>query len=119
MYSDATTTEEYLADLPAWQAEYLEEFRQAIHASANEVDEVIKWGTPVFMYKSKMVFAMSAFKHHVKYNFFYNGAQLSDPDKLFNNGFTAKKSRAIDRAEGQEVDSDKLRTLVAASFALV
>ncbi len=55
---------------------------------------------------------MSAFQKHTKFNFIYNGAVLSDTNKLFNNGLESKKSRAIDLREGESVQKEKLIELV-------
>ena len=50
----------------------------------------------MFLVNKKLVFAMSAFKQHTKFNFIRNGAEIVDTDSLFNNGFDSKKSRGID-----------------------
>lgn len=68
-----------------------------------------------FLLGTKTVFAMSAFKAHVKYNFLLNGAALDDVDGLFNSGADSKRSRAIDLREGEAVDSTALARLIAAS----
>jgi hypothetical protein len=80
------------------------------------ISEDVKWHVPVFILDGKMVFAMSAFKAHTKYNFIHNGASLADPDALFNNGFDSKKSRGIDLREGDGIDIDKLKTLIKSSI---
>jgi hypothetical protein len=79
------------------------------------VVEEIKWGVPVFLLDKKMMFAMSGFKQHTKYNFIQNGALLDD-DKLFNNGLESKKSRSIDLREGEVIDAAKLSQLVERAF---
>jgi hypothetical protein len=67
---------------------------------------------PTFIENKKILFAMSAFQKHTKFNFIYNGAVLSDTNKLFNNGLESKKSRAIDLREGESVQKEKLIELV-------
>jgi hypothetical protein len=108
----------YIASLPEWQQANLTSFSQLVHETVPDIQEEFKWNVPVFMLGGKMIFAMSAFKAHTKYNFIGNGAQLADPDKLFNNGFDSKKSRAIDLHEGESVGEQALRSLIKASAEL-
>jgi hypothetical protein len=112
MKGNVKNTEEYLATLPDWQKKNLEIFRQAIHAVIPDVKEEIKWGVPVFICNAKILFAMSSFKAHTKYNFIHNGALINDPAKLFNNGFESKKSRAIDLRQGEKADIRELKKLI-------
>jgi hypothetical protein len=108
----------YLASLPEWQKNNLTNFRDLIHQSNEAIVEDWKWNVPVFLLDGKMVFAMSAFKAHTKYNFILNGALLDDGDKLFNNGFDSKKSRGIDLKEGDKIiDTKKLRALIDKALA--
>lgn len=112
MKNSATTTDEYLQNLPGWQKANLELFREVIHDTYPDISEEIKWGVPTFITNKVILFAMSSFKAHTKFNFIHNGALLSDTDHLFNNGLESKKSRAIDLREGETVDRDKLAKLV-------
>jgi hypothetical protein len=109
--SETAAVDKYLQELPAWQAKNLQAFRKLVHEVSPDVTEEIKWGVPVFMYKSKIVLAMASFKAHSKYNFF-NGAQLDDPYGLFNSGLEAKKSRGIDLQVDQKLDQKHLRDLI-------
>lgn len=116
-FSDATN--QYLKALPSWQAQSLETFRRVIHEVCPGINEEIKWGVPVFVYKSKTLFSMGSFKDYVKYNFMYNGAMLKDTHSIFNNGLESKKSRSIDLKEGQFVAEDHLKDLVAQSINIL
>ncbi len=80
------------------------------------IREEWKWGTPVFV-RNGNVCAIGAFRDHLKVNFF-KGAALSDPGGLFNAGLEAKTSRAIDLADGDEIDEGKFRELVRGAVAL-
>ncbi len=111
-----TKIDEYLDSLPEWQKHNLVRFRQAVHDIAPEVQEDWKWNVPVFLIGGRMFFAMSAFKEHTKYNFILNVALIDDPNKLFNNGFDAKKSRGIDLREGDNIDEQNLKQLIQASI---
>ena len=116
MHGNSANTEEYLKTLPPWQRENLSQFRRLIHKVQPDITEEIKWGVPVFLLDGKMVFAMSSFKAHTKYNFILNGALLDDNHKLFNNGFDSKKSRGIDLKEGETIDQDALEDLIQHSI---
>jgi len=119
MHGSATNTDEYLKGIPEWQRGNLTLFRKLIHKVSPDITEEIKWGVPVFMQDKKLVFAMSSFKAHTKYNFITNGALLADPHKLFNNGFDSKKSRGIDLLEGQSIDKFALEDLVKQSLKTI
>jgi hypothetical protein len=67
----------------------------------------------VWSYKGNVV-AGGVFKDHVKLNFF-KGASLNDPKHLFNAGLDAKATRAIDIAEGEEIDETALKALIRAA----
>ena len=112
MQSSATTTDEYIQHLHDWQKANLVLFRKIIHDTYPDVTEEIKWGVPTFVRNRIILFAMSSFKEHTKFNFIHNGALLSDADNLFNNGLESKKSRAIDLRKDETVDKDKLAKLV-------
>lgn len=103
--------DDYLKDLPDWQKKYLENFRKLVHKVSPDVKEDMKWSVPVFSTNKKMICAMSAFKEHVKFNFF-EGASLKDKHKLFNNGFDSKKHRSIDLHEGDTPDEKKFADLL-------
>lgn len=112
MQNSSNDVDEYLQQLPDWQKTNLRIFRDLVHKVFPEISEAIKWGVPVFLLDQKMLFAMSAFKDHTKYNFIQNGALLDDKDTLFNNGFASKKSRAIDLKESEQIDNTKLEQLI-------
>jgi hypothetical protein len=89
--------------------------RTLILATAPEIIEEWKWDTAVWSCKGNVV-AASAFKDHVKLNFF-KGAFLNDPQGLFNAGLEAKATRSIDFAEGDKIQESALRELVRAAVA--
>lgn len=117
MESPASDIEEYLHNLPDWQAKNLEDFRGLVHQAYPDIKEEIKWGVPVFVHNSKVVFSIGSFKNHTKYNFF-NGAQLNDSNSLFNNGLESKKTRSIDLEEGQTVATAPLKDLIKQALDL-
>jgi hypothetical protein len=112
MQNSSSNVDEYLKKIPEWQSSNLKLFRKLVHKSYPNITEEIKWGVPVFLVNSKILFAMSSFKAHTKYNFIQNGALLEDSHKLFNNGFDSKKSRGIDLKENETIDEMKLEALI-------
>ncbi len=105
----------YIDGLPPWQRDLLGRLRQLVHDADPEIVEEWKWDTPVFSHAGN-VCAIGVFKDHVKLNFF-KGASLADPDGLFNAGLEAKTSRAIDLAQGDDVDEDALKRLITTAIA--
>ncbi|WKZ30342.1 MAG: DUF1801 domain-containing protein [Candidatus Dojkabacteria bacterium] len=101
----------YIQSLPSWQQDNLKLFRKVLHNAMPDIVEDWKWAVPVFLIKKKVLFAMSAFKAHTKFNFFV-GSIISDQHKLFNGGLDSKKHRSIDLHEGEKVNEQKLIDLV-------
>jgi hypothetical protein len=100
----------YIKGLLDWRGKMIARLRTIILESAPELTEEWKWDTPVWSYKGNVV-AAGVFKDHVKLNFF-KGASLADPNGLFNAGLDAKATRAIDIAEGEQIDETALKDLV-------
>lgn len=100
-----------IADLDDWRGEMLAEIRRLIHEVDPEVVEDWKWmGSPVWSHDGMYALA-NAHKAKVKLTF-HHGAQLPDPDKLFNAGLGGNKWRAIDLYEGDEIDQRALEALL-------
>jgi len=105
----------YIAGLDDWRGDMLARLRALVNESAPELEEQWKWDTPVWAGKGN-VLAISAFKDHVKINFF-KGASLEDTQGLFNAGLEAKATRAIDFSHGGEIDEANLKELIRAAAA--
>jgi len=105
----------YIKELSDWRGKMIARLRKLILDAAPELTEEWKWDTPVWSHKGNVV-AAGVFKDHVKLNFF-KGASLDDPKGLFNAGLEAKATRAIDIAEGEEIDEAALRALVRTAVA--
>jgi hypothetical protein len=84
--------------------------RTLIHEADPGITEEWKWDTAVWSHKG-LVCAIATFKKTVKMNFF-QGASLADPQKLFNGGLDAKKTRSIDFREGDSVNETALQDLI-------
>ena len=105
----------YIAELDDWRGQMISRVRKIIFEAAPGISEEWKWGSPVWTQKG-LVCSASAFKDHVKINFF-KGASLSDPDGLFNAGLEAKATRAIDFSEGDTINEPALKELVRTAVA--
>jgi hypothetical protein len=104
-----------IAELGDWRGKTLANLRKLIREADAEITEEWKWDTAVFSHDG-LVLAVAAFKGNVKMNFF-QGASLPDPDKLFNAGLEAKKTRAIDFHEADKINELTLKKLVRAAVA--
>lgn len=105
----------YIKGLNDWRGKMVARLRKLILEAAPELTEEWKWDTPVWSYKGNVV-AAGVFKDHVKLNFF-KGASLIDPQGLFNAGLDAKATRAIDIAEGEDINESALKDLVRAGVS--
>jgi hypothetical protein len=105
-----------IADLGDWRGERLAEIRRLIHQVDPEVVEEWKWmGSPVWSHEGMYALA-NPHKDKVKLTFF-NGAELSDPRKLFNAGLGGNTWRAIDFREGDKIDEIALKALLREAIA--
>jgi len=104
-----------IASLGDWRGKTLTKLRKMIHDVDPKVTEEWKWNTAVFTHEGLML-ALGPFKGSVKMNFF-QGASLPDPHKLFNAGLDAKKTRAIDFHENDQIDEPVLKDLIRSAVA--
>jgi hypothetical protein len=109
--------DEKIASIRDWRGERMKAIRAAIRAVDPQIVEEWKWmGTPVWNHNGIVCIA-NAHKQVVKVTF-HKGAQLADPQKLFNNGLGGNKWRAIDYAEGDPFNAEGFKGLVRAAIAL-
>ena len=105
-FSPSQRIDQLIADLGDWRGKWLAEIGRIIHEVDPDVVEDWKWrGTPVWSHEGMYA---NAFKDKVKLTFFH-GAQLSDPNNVFNAGFGGNKFRAIDIREGMRLTRPLLR----------
>jgi len=106
-----------IAELGDWRGATLARMRQLIQEADPEVVEEWKWmGTPIWSHDGILCTGES-YKKVVKLTF-AKGASLEDPARLFNSSLEGNVRRAIDIAEGEEVDAAAFKTLVRAAVAL-
>jgi hypothetical protein len=111
-----------IAELGDWRGQTLSRMRKLIQEADPHVVEEWKWakktnpGTPVWSHDG-IICTGESYKSVVKLTFF-KGASLSDPAKLFNSSLEGNARRAIDIAEGEEVDADAFKALIRAAVEL-
>ena len=105
-----------IAELPDWRGKMLADIRRIAHDADPEIIEEWKYmGSPVWYHNGQVLLA-KAYKDKVKLTF-PQGANLPDPDKLFNNGLGGSKWRAIDYHEGDRINEVALKDLILAAVA--
>ena len=113
--------DERIRELGDWRGETLSRVRGLIKEADPDVVEEWKWakatspGTPVWSHDGGICTG-ETYKKVVKLTFF-KGAALDDPSGLFNSSLEGKVRRAIDIAEGDELDEEALKDLIREAVA--
>ena len=103
-----------IAKLTGWRGKTLATIRKSILEADGEIVEEWKWmGSPVWSCAG-IIAVGNAHKEKVKLTFAH-GAQLADPDKLFNAGLGGNAWRAINLFEGDKVNAPALKNLIRAA----
>ena len=106
-----------IADLGDWRGDTLSDVRKLIHGADPDVVEEWKWmGTPIWSHDG-IICTGESYQSVVKLTF-AKGAALKDPKRLFNSSLDGNVRRAIDIAEGEEVDAAAFKALVRQAIAL-
>ncbi|MDN7585462.1 DUF1801 domain-containing protein [Burkholderia seminalis] len=104
-----------IAGITDWRGKTFADLRRTILDAQAGIVEEWKWmGSPVWSCDG-MIAVANAHKGKVKLTFMH-GAQLPDPDKLFNDGLDGNARRAIDLFEGDRIDERALKNLVRAAI---
>jgi hypothetical protein len=107
--------DQLIAGITDWRGKTLASVRKSILAADREISEEWKWmGSPVWS-RDGIIAVANAHKGKVKVTFAH-GAQLPDPDKLFNAGLEGNAYRAIDLFEGDRINERALKNLVRAAI---
>ena len=106
-----------------WRGEKLSRLRALIKEADPAVVEEVKWkkpskpsGVPVWSHDGILCVA-DTLKNAVRLTF-PKGAQMKDPQKLFNTRLDSKTVRAIDFHEGDAVDETALKALILEAVEL-
>jgi hypothetical protein len=109
--------DQLIAKLTDWRGKTLASVRKCILAADPEIIEEWKWmGSPVWS-RDGIIAVGNAHKDKVKLTFSH-GADLPDPEKLFNAGLQGNAWRAIDLFEGDKINERALKNLIRAAVAL-
>ncbi len=107
--------DQLIAGLEDWRGQTLARVRKAILAADRDISEDWKYmGSPVWSLNGTIAVG-NAHKEKVKLTFAH-GAQLADPDQLFNAGLGGNEWRAIDLLEGDKVNERALKALVRSAI---
>lgn len=90
MATPSRKVDQYIAKQPDFAQPMLAKIRKAIHKGCPQVEEVIKWGVPYFIYNGGLLCGFAAFKKHISFGF-WRSREMDDPDGLFETG-TGKKA---------------------------
>lgn len=106
-----------------WRGAKLSQLRAVIKEADPTVVEDVKWkkpsrpeGVPVWSHEG-IICVADTLKHAVRLTF-PKGAQLRDPQQLFNARLDSKTVRAIDFHEGASVDEAALQALIVEAVGL-
>src|ERR1700723_1071406 len=112
--SASALIDQLIAKLTDWRGKTLARIRKTILEADREIIEEWKWmGSPVWS-RDGIIVVGNAHKDKVKLTFSH-GANLPDPDKLFNAGLGGNAWRAIDLFEGDKINDRALKNLVRAA----
>lgn len=102
------TVDAYIESEETWQAE-LNRLREIL--TSTELEETVKWGGPCYTYNGKNVVGMAAFKSYVGL-WFYQGAQLGDPQGVLINAQDGK-TKALRQWRFESSKEIKVRAIKA------
>ncbi len=106
-----------------WRGEMLSRLRALIKQADPTLVEEVKWkkpsrpeGVPVWSHDGILCFC-DTLKNAVRLTF-PKGAQMKDPQKLFNTRLDSKTARAIDFHEGDTINEAALKALIREAVGL-
>ena len=70
-----TRVDAYIADQPDFARPILAHLRAVIHEACPDCEETLKWSSPSFIYKGKILAGFAAFKQHAAFGF-WAGSQI-------------------------------------------
>ena len=105
-----------IEELDDWRGATLSRLRGLIREADPDVVEEWKWGGPVWSHDG-LICTGETYKSVVKLTF-AKGAQIKDPDGLFNSSLDGNVRRAIDVREGEMIDIAAFKALIREAAAL-
>jgi len=120
--TDSGVIDSKIESLGDWRGVALAQVRKLIMEADPDVVEEVKWrkpsnpmGVPTWSH-SGIICTGETYKDKVKLTF-ARGASLDDPSRLFNSSLEGGTRRAIDIAEGADIDEAAFRALICAAVA--
>jgi hypothetical protein len=107
--------DDYIASLPAWQADVAERVRRLVHLADPDVQEVIKRRVQPYFVLDGNICALLGAKDHL--NVFIYDPVAPDPHGLVNQGQGNATARGIQIRPGDEIDEAALVELFRAVIA--
>ena len=111
-----------IASLDDWRGDTLGRIRALIHEADPDITEEVKWvkpsnpsGVPTWCHDG-IICTGEVYKEKVKLTF-AQGASVEDPTGLFNSSLGGSTRRAIDIGEGEELDAEAFKELIARAVA--
>ena len=83
MAEKVLTVDQYIENAAPFAQSILKQLREYVHSACPEVEELIKWNFPNFVYNNQNLCSMAAFKSHCAFTFWL-GAQLNDVHGILN-----------------------------------
>lgn len=121
--SPSEQIDEIIEKHAGWKGDLIKRLRTVIKDAEPVISEEIKWkmptrpeGLPVWTHNGIVCF-IEIWKDNVKLIFF-KGSQLADPNGLFNSRLKSSTVRAIEFHEGDQIDENGIRSLVAEALEL-
>ncbi|KTE21052.1 hypothetical protein ATE67_06890 [Sphingopyxis sp. H050] len=111
-----------IASLTDWRGAALARLRALIREADPDIEEAVKWrkptnpaGVPTWE-RAGVLCTGETYRDKVKLTF-AKGAAIDDPNKLFNASLDGNVRRAIDLAEGDDIDAAAFTALVRGAVA--
>jgi hypothetical protein len=101
----------FIANFGDWRGAVIADIRRVIREADPDIVEEVKWRGAAVWSHDGIICVANAFKDKVKL-IFYRGADIPDPDGLFNNGLEGKQWRTIDFHQGDTVNEAALKALI-------
>lgn len=104
--------DQYILKAADFAQPILEHMRHLVHIACPEIEETIKWGSPSFVYKGKILCGMAAFKKHCAFGF-WNSENIEDKLSVLEKvGRTAMGNLGRIESLEQLPDSDYIIALI-------
>ncbi|HEX2798311.1 MAG TPA: DUF1801 domain-containing protein, partial [Thermoanaerobaculia bacterium] len=65
----------HIAKAAAFAKPVLRHLRELVHEACPDAEETLKWSSPTFMYRGRIMCGMAAFKEHCTFGFWHKGME--------------------------------------------